>query len=279
MKSLVILLLIALAFAELKHDLVTAQLPSCGKLQKMYSGYLNIGGGKEHHYIYVEAAEEPENKPLLFWFNGGPGCSSMIGFIQEHGPCVFLDDADTSPQKNPHAWTNFASIVYMESPSGVGYNNNKKDFEWDDETSADDNLESVLEFFQGFPELMERDLYLSGESYAGIYVPYLAKRILDHNQDLDADKQVNLKGIIIGNAVTNWKYDTTPALIEMAWSHSLIPNDVKTALAAHPECEFNEFSETENPKICEELEAKVWNNMKNLNPYDIYRNPEEFYSK
>jgi len=31
-----------------------------------------------------------------------------------------------------------------------------------------------------------------------------------------------LKGMMVGNGVTNWNYDTNPALIEMAYWHSII---------------------------------------------------------
>ena len=61
----------------------------------MYAGYLEITGTKnEAFYIMVESESDPENDPLLFWFNGGPGCSSMIGFLQEHGPFVMEDEQD-----------------------------------------------------------------------------------------------------------------------------------------------------------------------------------------
>lgn len=35
-------------------------------------------------------------------------------------------------------------------------------------------MRAVLDFFTKFPEYKEKELFLSGESYAGIYVPYLA---------------------------------------------------------------------------------------------------------
>jgi carboxypeptidase C (cathepsin A) len=59
-----------------------------------YSGYLNVNDTKELHYLFVESQSSPSIDPLVIWFNGGPGCSSMLGFSQEHGPFV-MEDGDT----------------------------------------------------------------------------------------------------------------------------------------------------------------------------------------
>lgn len=40
------------------------------------------------HYIFMESIESPENKPLIVWYGGGPGCSCMLGLIAEIGPFV-----------------------------------------------------------------------------------------------------------------------------------------------------------------------------------------------
>ena len=37
---------------------------------------------------------------------------------------------------------------------------------------------AVEKFFELFPELKENDLFITGESYAGVYVPTLAEAIL-----------------------------------------------------------------------------------------------------
>lgn len=58
--------------------------------------------------------------PLIFWFNGGPGCSSLLGFMQEHGPYVMDDETDFF-FKNEYSWNKEANIVYIESPAGVGF--------------------------------------------------------------------------------------------------------------------------------------------------------------
>lgn len=48
-------------------------------------------------------------------------------------------------------------------------------YEHSDESTAADNLQTLLEFFSKFPIMRKNQLHLSGESYAGVYVPYLAK--------------------------------------------------------------------------------------------------------
>jgi carboxypeptidase C (cathepsin A) len=35
---------------------------------------------------YTESQKAPATDPLLWWSNGGPGCSGLLGFLTEHGP-------------------------------------------------------------------------------------------------------------------------------------------------------------------------------------------------
>ena len=71
-----------------------------------------------------------------------------------------------------------ANVIYLESPAGVGYSwaETKEDIHFNDLTSSYDNLTAMRSFYEKFSDApwINNDLYLTGESYAGIYVPYLA---------------------------------------------------------------------------------------------------------
>ena len=113
---------------------------------KMYSGMLPVYGtnsSKELHYVLVESASENNaTDPLILWFNGGPGCSSMLAFMQEHGPWV-MDDGEETFHENPWSWNTNASMLYIEMPAGVGFswcNSTATSCDYNDTNSAEQNL-------------------------------------------------------------------------------------------------------------------------------------------
>jgi len=191
-------------------------MPDCEPFHyNAYSGYLYVDDTKELHYIFVQSMDDPIHDPLLLWFNGGPGCSSMLGFFQEHGPWI-IDDGEDFIKENPYPWNMRANVVYIESPAGVGYSwaKNRDTVSYTDETQSDDLYKALVSFYEKFPTFKGHDLYITGESYAGIYVPYLAKQIVDHNALAATDSDVmyiNLKGIAVGNGVTDFNIDVEPS--------------------------------------------------------------------
>jgi carboxypeptidase C (cathepsin A) len=64
------------------------------------------------------------------------------------------------------------NVVWIDNPAGIGYSICAKDgCKNNDNQTGVDNLLMLEKFYERFPELKANDLYLSGESYAGIYVP------------------------------------------------------------------------------------------------------------
>lgn len=167
----------ALATAAPEQDRVL-HLPDMGHFDQYaaYSGMIDIEGTtKQIHYLFFEAQNDAANAPVLIWFNGGPGCSSMLGFMQENGP-FRIESGSKMFHPSEYSWNLEANLLYIEQPAGVGFSycNSPKDCAFDDEKSGQDNLTVVLEWFSKFPEYKNNDLWISGESYAGVYVPYLA---------------------------------------------------------------------------------------------------------
>lgn len=150
-----------------------------------YSGYVDIANTTSSmHYLFVEAQSNSTTAPLLVWLNGGPGCSSVLGWAQEHGPYVIQDGA-TEFVENEFSWNLEANVLYIESPPGVGYSycGTFEDCTFTDDKSGHLNLLALQGFYEDFPEYKTNDLYISGESYGGIYVPYMAHWVNKWNDE------------------------------------------------------------------------------------------------
>ncbi|XVF85992.1 hypothetical protein PTKIN_Ptkin17bG0165100 [Pterospermum kingtungense] len=195
---------------------------------KQYSGYIvtEPQHGRALFYYFVEVdSANPKLHPLTLWFNGGPGCSSLgFGAFMEHGPFQPGEDGDLI--KNKYSWNLESNMLYLESPIGVGfsYSNTSSDYlSLNDTTTADENLQFLLNWFKEFPQYRDSDLFLSGESYAGHYVPQLAALILDYNKRFSG-RPVRLKAIALGNPLLDLEISVNNA--EFLWSHGVISDEI-----------------------------------------------------
>lgn len=75
-----------------------------------YSGYLTVQEGTKYlHYWFVESENDPSSDPVIAWFNGGPGCSSLGGFFTENGPfAVNATDSGPTLVERSTRWNKFA---------------------------------------------------------------------------------------------------------------------------------------------------------------------------
>ncbi|WMV10707.1 hypothetical protein MTR67_004092 [Solanum verrucosum] len=210
---------------------------------KQYGGYVTVNksAGRALFYYFVEAHENSKSFPLLLWLNGGPGCSSLAyGAMEEIGPFRIHKDGKTL-YRNNYSWNQAANLLFLESPAGVGfsYSNISSEVKSNgDRDTAIDNIIFLLNWMQRFPEYKNRDFYIAGESYAGHFVPQLAEIILQHNKRAKKNL-INLKGIMIGNAVINFETDEK-GMYEYHASHGLIPDEIFEQIDRY--CNFSDKS-------------------------------------
>ena len=108
-----ILFFLPITLQQAESDIVKS-LPDYAYKGRLYSGYLEVDSVKQFHYMFNYAYQDPEHKPLVLWLNGGPGCSSLDGWANEHGPMQM--DADGNFQLNEYSWNRAANMIYLESP-------------------------------------------------------------------------------------------------------------------------------------------------------------------
>ena len=128
----------------------------------------------------------------------------------------------------------------------------------------------MLSWYEKFPEFKDNDLYISGESYAGVYVPYLAHYIVKHNEEKGRDAfKPNLKGFAVGNGVTNWKLDCTPAQLDMSYWHSLMSEDMHEKFQKL-DCDWHMPSMVGVTDECMDLLSEFEPTIEKVNVYDIF---------
>ncbi|PSN56676.1 putative serine carboxypeptidase CPVL [Blattella germanica] len=195
-----------LASKVTSEDLLASQVES-------YSGYFRISTDpfRNLFFWFFPCQNEPQTKPLILWLQGGPGESGMIGIMEEFGLFALNE--------------NSTAVSFSNSTSNNAYTATVGEV-------ADHLYEALTQFFTVFTEFQTNDFYIAGESYAGKYVPTLAKKIEESNST-----NINLKDLLIFSGLIDPTKQLRASLVLRQWG--LIDNRTAAYLEDEEEAVAN----------------------------------------
>ncbi|XP_052184116.1 serine carboxypeptidase-like [Diospyros lotus] len=169
-----------------------------------HAGYYRLPHTKDARmfYFFFESRSNKFTDPVVIWLTGGPGCSSELALFYENGP--FHLTKNLSLVWNDFGWDQASNLIYVDQPTGTGfsYSSDPSDIRHDEEGISNDLYDFLQEFFKNHPQYVMNDFYITGESYAGHYIPAFASRVHKGNKAGEGIF-INLKGFAIGNGLTD----------------------------------------------------------------------------
>ena len=91
---------------------------------------------------------------------------------------------------NPWTWVNLTNVVWVEQPVGTGFSQGVPNV-----TTEAEVAQQFLGFWKNFVETFSMQgfkIYITGESYAGMYVPHIASAMLDTKNDTYYDVEATM---------------------------------------------------------------------------------------
>ncbi|KAJ4415284.1 hypothetical protein N0V82_007446 [Gnomoniopsis sp. IMI 355080] len=256
-----------------------------------YAGSIPVTTEEAGDYLFFwffPSTNPDADKEILIWLNGGPGCSSLEGILQENGP--FLWQYGTfKPVENPYSWHKLTNVLWVEQPIGTGFSQGNVTA-----TSEEDVADQFRSWFKNFVDtfaIQGYKIYIAGESYAGQFVPYIASGFLDTNDTTYYD----LQGIMVYDpsiAYDDLQAEITTLPFVEAWSNLFALNDTFLAdiRARDASCGYADFREKYlqypptaflpsyedlpgiNNESCYGIYNDVFNAVSLINPcFDIYQ--------
>ncbi len=120
----------------------------------------------------------------------------MSGLFEENGPLTWMPGT-YKPIQNEWSWHRLSNVVWVDQPVGTGY------------TTGDPTAENefdIADQFRGFWKnfvdafaLQGYSVYITGESYGGMYCPYIASGMLEQNDT----EYFNVSGMLIYDGIYN----------------------------------------------------------------------------
>ena len=211
---------------------------SAASSPERYSGYFKLDRTYDAHMFFFlfEARDAPDDAPVVLWMTGGPGCSSELAVFYENGPWKITEDLTL--EDNPYGWDRAAHMIFVDQPinTGFSYSSDERDSCYDEACVANDMLDFLQELFAARPALQGRDFFVTGESYAGHYVPAVASRVFQATRSGEASPPIRLAGLAIGNGLTDPAIQYG-AYADFALEHGLISQETRDEIMTfYPAC-------------------------------------------
>ncbi|KAI0329310.1 alpha/beta-hydrolase [Cubamyces sp. BRFM 1775] len=231
-----------------KYFEVTAKLPNItGPIPRTFAGNIPVNRqGHPNDTLFFWAFEKQgangtltapadvnNTDPWIIWLQGGPGSSGMIALTTENGPIHVL--ANGTWVFNNFSWNHLADMIWIDQPVGTGFSTaDSTGYIADEDQMGEDFLGFLSNLVKVFPSLATRPLFLTGESYAGTYIPYITKHIFQAQ-----NPPVKLRKIAIGDGSLG-----SQATVE----HLPVVNVIETypAIIGYDQDVFNFFREQEH---------------------------------
>lgn len=168
---------------------------------KSYAGYFTVNKdfNSNMFFWFFPSQGNYTEDPVVLWLQGGPGATSLIGLFTENGP--FRAKSKKGIKLRKYSWTQSHSVIYIDNPVGTGFSFTNNGYAQNETQVGEDLYNALIQFFTLFPELQKNEFYVSGESYAGKYVPSISFTI--HDKNPAAKLKINLQGLSIGNGLSD----------------------------------------------------------------------------
>ncbi|KAF8148174.1 serine carboxypeptidase [Mycena galopus ATCC 62051] len=168
-----------------------------------YTGYIDIEA-RHLFFYFFESRNDPDSDDVIFWTNGGPGCSSGMGLFMELGPCR-VHNAENGTVFHPESWNSNANIFFIDQPIGVGFSYaDYGEYVSTTEEAAQDIAAFVAIFFSHFTKFQGRGFHMAGESYGTISTLLRSCRVRPKSILVETGMPpINLSSVMIGNGMTD----------------------------------------------------------------------------
>ena len=164
------------------------------------------------YWLFDPLQPATADTPIIIFLDGGPGCSTTYSLFDFIGP-LYVENYSFDPKTQTYignkqadlrqnSWSDKAYLLIIDQPVGMGFSqvNAFKDVAKSAEDVRDDFNLFINKFFDKHTELQGKNLFITGHSYAGHYIPYVVSKMLQSGFD-----KAKIKGISIGNPYMNGK--------------------------------------------------------------------------